>query len=229
MEMASAKRTSPGCGLVLLVFVAAVVLVFGIAAIFGGSSTSSPIRPPARVAPRFVVTAIRPSADAASVVDVAFAVHGAAGEVGAPDCVVSIEYRNVHGTARKLGPAMQLGGSDQIRRGTDPVRLSAPVAASITAHDISVACVRSTGPTAATLAPSTPGTTTATTSPVPTTSPPVTSATAPSTTAGCSVDAQGNCYQAGSSCPESDHGQTLQGGNGPLTCRDDNGWHWVAR
>jgi len=57
----------------------------------------------------------------------------------------------------------------------------------------------------------------------PTTAPPV---TAPPTTAACYIDPEGNCYKAGEFCPDSLHGQTVQGESGQITCENNNGWRW---
>jgi len=46
------------------------------------------------------------------------------------------------------------------------------------------------------------------------------------TTTGCYVDPEGNCYRAGEFCPNSLHGQTVQGDNGPIVCTNNDGWRW---
>jgi hypothetical protein len=76
-------------------------------------------------------------------------------------------------------------------------------------------------------------TTTSTSQPVTvppsTASPPTAAPQAPSPTpAGCYVDPEGNCYHAGEYCPNSLHGQTVQGSAGQITCEDNNGWRWEA-
>lgn len=101
----------------------------------------------------------------------------------------------------------------------------------------SKAKAKTTSPTtAATTLP--PTTTTQATVP-PTTRasvPPTTRATVPPTTsppppttvaaAGCYIDPEGNCYRAGEYCPNSLHGQTVEGESGRITCEDNNGWRW---
>jgi hypothetical protein len=42
----------------------------------------------------------------------------------------------------------------------------------------------------------------------------------------CFIDPEGNCYRAGEFCPKSLRGRTVQGQNGPITCRYNNGWRW---
>jgi hypothetical protein len=79
-------------------------------------------------------------------------------------------------------------------------------------------------PTATATAPPAPATTT--TRPAP---PPPSTTTFPApppTTAECYVDPEGNCYRAGEYCPDSLHGQTVQGESGPITCEDNDGWRW---
>lgn len=47
-------------------------------------------------------------------------------------------------------------------------------------------------------------------------------------TSGCYIDPEGKCYRPGEYCPDSFHGQTVQGQYGPITCEDKNGWRWVS-
>jgi hypothetical protein len=80
--------------------------------------------------------------------------------------------------------------------------------------------------TTTTTLPPPPPTTTTTTRPPP---PPPTTTTPPPTTpatTGCYIDPEGNCYRAGEYCPDSLHGQTVQGEDGPITCEDNDGWRW---
>ena len=70
-------------------------------------------------------------------------------------------------------------------------------------------------------------TTTTTRPPPPPTTTTTTAAPAPTpTSAGCYIDPEGNCYRAGEYCPDSLHGQTVQGESGPIICEDNNGWRW---
>jgi hypothetical protein len=61
-----------------------------------------------------------------------------------------------------------------------------------------------------------------------TTAPATTIPRPPATTTPCSLDPEGNCFQAGEVCPESLHGRTVEGASGPLTCEDNNGWQWES-
>jgi hypothetical protein len=62
----------------------------------------------------------------------------------------------------------------------------------------------------------------------PTTSPPTTAALPPTTVAAteCYIDPEGNCYRAGEYCPDTLHGQTVQGEDGPIICENNDGWRW---
>jgi hypothetical protein len=79
----------------------------------------------------------------------------------------------------------------------------------------------STLPPATTIAPAVTSTTTAPTTTTTPRPPPTTT-----TAALCYLDPEGNCYQAGESCPESLHDRTVKGASGPLTCENNNGWRW---
>lgn len=72
-----------------------------------------------------------------------------------------------------------------------------------------------------------PTTTTTTRPPTPTTTTTLAPAPTP-TTEGCYIDPEGNCYRAGEYCPDSLHGQTVQGESGPITCEENNGWRWES-
>lgn len=79
-------------------------------------------------------------------------------------------------------------------------------------------------PTTTTTAPPRP--TTTTTAPRPVTSTTAAPPATPTATTVCYTDPEGNCYRAGEFCPDSLHGQTVQGESGPILCTNNNGWRW---
>ncbi len=52
-------------------------------------------------------------------------------------------------------------------------------------------------------------------------------AASPTTAAGCTIDPQGNCYQAGETCgTAADGGKTVMSLKGELVCEDVHGWRY---
>jgi hypothetical protein len=64
--------------------------------------------------------------------------------------------------------------------------------------------------------------------PVPVASPPPPPPPPPPTTAACyPLSDEGNCYQPGEFCRDSDHGVSGTDANGdPIVCEDNDGWRW---
>jgi hypothetical protein len=67
-----------------------------------------------------------------------------------------------------------------------------------------------------------------TTTTPPTTAAPPTGAVGQAVPAGCSpLASSGNCYRAGETCPDADHGVSgTTATEGAVTCEDNDGWRW---